>query len=332
MPWRPWSAAALATRIRPPQHFNMSTQVFCEPLTLCATFLVLTANPGSNSIATIKDGLASLADIIKNISARCPEAHLSCNVGIGSALWDRLQTAAPKPRQLHEFRTFRGSQRTAISTPGDLLLHIRANRRDVVFEFERQLLDALEDSVSVQDETTGFRYFDGRDLLGFVDGTANPTGQYVNDAVIINDETDTGALGGCYIVVQKYMHDMDAWNSLSTSEQERIIGRTKIDNIELEDAAALEQKSHKTLATVEDDGEEHDILRDNMPFGTPGQKSFGTYFIGYSKNLWVIEKMLERMFVGDPPGKHDKILDFSTPVTGTTFYAPPRSVLKRLSR
>lgn len=316
---------------------TMSTQAFCEPLTLCATFLVLSATPNPNAIATIREGLASVADIIKNVSVRSPDARLSCNVGIGSALWDKLFTRTPKPHQLHEFRTFNGARHTAVSTPGDLLFHIRANRRDVVFEFERQLLARLDASVAVEDETTGFRYFDGRDLLGFVDGTANPTGQDVNEAVIISGEVgggadaDANAGGGCYIVVQKYLHTMDAWNRLGTAEQERIIGRTKVENMELDDAAAPEQKSHKTLATIEDeDGNEHEILRDNMPFGDPGQKSFGTYFIGYAKNLWVIEKMLERMFVGDPPGKHDRILDYSKAVTGTTFYAPPASVLKSL--
>jgi putative iron-dependent peroxidase len=193
------------------------------------------------------------------------------------------------------------------------------------FEFERQLLNQLGKSVQVVDATVGFRYFDARDLLGFVDGTANPVGQAALSSAII--QGGPNVIGGSYIVVQKYLHNLNGWGSLKTEEQESIIGRTKLDNIELDDAESG-QRSHKTLATIEDEnGNEHDIVRDNMPFGSPASGEYGTYFIGYSKNLWVIERMLERMFIGHPPGKHDRILDFSTPVTGSTFFAPSVEVL-----
>jgi porphyrinogen peroxidase len=124
---------------------------------------------------------------------------------------------------------------------------------------------------------------------------------------------------------------MKGWKSLSVEQQEAVIGRTKLENVELDDAEDGKQAAHKTLATIEDDdGNEYDILRDNMPFGAPGKGEFGTYFIGYSRRLWVIEKMLSRMFVGEPPGLHDRLLDFSTPMTGTTFFAPSASVLASL--
>jgi putative iron-dependent peroxidase len=132
------------------------------------------------------------------------------------------------------------------------------------------------------------------------------------------------------VVVQKYLHDMAGWAALSTEEQEAIIGRTKIDNIEIDDDAAP-RKSHKSLATIEDDdGGELDILRDNMPFGRAGAGEFGTYFIGYSGRVWVIEQMLHRMFVGVPPGSYDRLLDFSTAITGTTFFVPTAAMLEAL--
>jgi putative iron-dependent peroxidase len=191
-------------------------------------------------------------------------------------------------------------------------------------------MDLLGDAVTVIDETTGFRYFDIRDLLGFVDGTANPVGPAVPSSVLIAEE-DPAATGGSYIVVQKYLHDLKAWRNLRAEQQEAIIGRTKLDNIELDDAPSGHQQSHKSLTTIEDEnGVEHDILRDNMPFGSPGSGEFGTYFIGYSRRLWVIERMMQRMFIGDPPGLHDRLLDFSKPLTGTTFYAPPASLLASL--
>src|SRR6185312_2366381 len=151
------------------------------------------------------------------------------------------------------------------------------------------------------------------------------------DAALITADADPAFAGGSYVVVQKYVHDMAAWAALSTEEQEAIMGRTKIDNVELDDDDEP-RKSHKSLATIEDgDGGELAILRDNMPFGRPGHGEFGTYFIGYSGRLWVIEKMLQRMFVGEPVGSHDRILDFSTATTGTTFFAPTRDLLEALA-
>jgi putative iron-dependent peroxidase len=219
---------------------------------------------------------------------------------------------------------------TAPATPGDLLFHIRADFTDLCFEFEKLLLAELGTAVTVVDETFGFRYFDARDLLGFVDGTANPVGPDLPAATLVGDE-DPEFAGGSYVVVQRYTHDLDAWQGLTVEQQEAVIGRRKFDNVELPDAEGPAQKSHKTLSTITDAAGEHDIVRDNMPFGRPGQGEFGTYFIGYSRHLWVIERMLERMFIGDPPGRHDRILDFSTPRTGTTFFAPSATFLAALA-
>ncbi|KFY02587.1 hypothetical protein O988_02048 [Pseudogymnoascus sp. VKM F-3808] len=297
-------------------------------LTRSATFLVLSVSNSFDAVKTVRSTLASVDDLIKNVSFRDLDAKFACTVGIGSEAWDRV-TSLPRPAELHPFPVVNGKVHTAVSTPGDLLFHIRSDRRDLCFEFERQLLDQLGESVAVIDETTGFRYFDVRDLLGFVDGTANPTGPGVGASTLIAEE-DASAEGGSYIVVQKYLHDLKGWRALPAETQEAIIGRTKLDNIELDDAEAGKQCSHKTLTTIEENGDEHEILRDNMPFGSPGAGEFGTYFIGYSRRLWVIERMMERMFVGDPPGLHDRILNFSTPVTGTTFFAPSATVLGSL--
>lgn len=182
--------------------------------------------------------------------------------------------------------------------------------------------------MSVRDEVVGFRYFDMRDVLGFVDGTANPTGLDLLEAVRVGEE-DADFAGGSYVVVQKYLHDMQGWAALPNHVQEAIVGRTKLDNVEIDDDEAP-RKSHKTLSTIETEHGEMDILRGNMPFGRPGQKEFGTYFIGYARYLWVVEKMLERMYVGVPPGAYDRLLDVSTPVTGTNFFVPTQAVMERL--
>ncbi|KAF2500877.1 Dyp-type peroxidase [Lophium mytilinum] len=309
---------------------STTAQSVDAPLTASATFLVLSITDNLTAIKTVRSTLAKISDISKNVAIRDLGASFTCTVGIGSNVWDGV-TGLPRPAELHPFREVKGGVHTAVSTPGDILFHIRAERRDLCFEFERQLMELLGDSVSVVDETIGFRYFDLRDLLGFVDGTANPVGPAVPPSVLVAEE-DTLAIGGSYIVIQKYLHNLKTWRALSTEKQEAIIGRTKLDNVELDDAAEGHQAAHKTLATIEDEnGDEHSILRDNMPFGSPGAGEFGTYFIGYSRRLWVIEKMLERMFIGEPPGLHDRILDFSTAVTGTVFFAPSASLLASLN-
>ncbi|ERS95254.1 hypothetical protein HMPREF1624_08466 [Sporothrix schenckii ATCC 58251] len=311
------------------------------PLTASAIFLVVAVKDdkpiSDDDAATIRGVVASVNDIAKNVAFRDPSASLVCTVGIGSRVWDTVTRGRlPRPSELHPFKEVKGAKHTAVSTPGDVLFHIRAERRDMCFELERQLLDQLGDAVKVVDETVGFRYFDNRDLLGFVDGTANPTGDDVTEAVLVSGEDVSGnsvaIVGGSYVVVQKYLHAMPNWRALGTEKQEAIIGRTKLDNMELDDATGDDQRSHKTLNTIEDDktGAEFDILRDNMPFGSPGAGEYGTYFIGYSRRLWVIERMLERMFIGVPPGKHDRLLDYSTAVTGSVFFMPSLAMLDQI--
>lgn len=318
----------LATWAKMSRRVPIEPQRVDAPLTQSATFLVLSITDKPNAIQTIRSTLAGVDGLTKNVAIRDLGASFACTVGIGSDGWDRI-TGLPRPTELHPFPTVKGLEHTAPSTPGDLLFHIRSERRDLCFEFERQLLNQLDGAAAVVDETVGFRYFDIRDLLGFVDGTANPVGPAVPASILVAEE-DVSAIGGSYVVVQKYVHDMKAWNTLPAEAQEAIIGRTKFDNVELDDAASGQQ-SHKSLATIQDEnGDEHDILRDNMPFGSPGSGEFGTYFIGYSRRLWVIEKMLQRMFIGDPPGLHDRLLNFSKPLTGTTFFAPSASLLASL--
>jgi putative iron-dependent peroxidase len=298
------------------------------PLSTAAIFLVVTVGGDQAALSTAASVLSELDDLVKNVGFRDLSGRLSCIAGIGAGLWNRLSPNR-RPRELKPFAPIEGAAHSAPSTPGDLLFHIRAERPDMCFELERILLNSLGASVSVVDEVSGFRYFDARDLLGFVDGTANPTGLDLPASALVGDE-DGDFAGGSYVVVQKYLHDMAAWGKTPTHVQEEIIGRTKIDNIEIDDDDKP-RKSHKSLATIEDDaGNEYDILRDNMPFGRPGQNEFGTFFIGYTRYLWVIEKMLQRMYVGEPPGAYDRLLDFTTPHTGTTFFAPTRPMLQKL--
>jgi putative iron-dependent peroxidase len=292
-------------------------QPVLAPLTPAAIFLVATIDEGGE--AAVHDALPDISGLVKAIGFRDPAKRLSVVTSIGSDAWDRL-FSGPRPVELHSFIELDGPRHHAPSTPGDLLFHIRAESMDFCFELATKLVEAFG-AITVVDETHGFRFFDNRDLLGFVDGTENPDGPLADSATQIGDE-DPDFAGGCYVHVQKYVHDMDSWNSISTEEQERVIGRTKLDDIELDDDVKP-ANSHVALNVIEDeDGNELKIVRHNMPFGEIGKGEFGTYFIGYSRTAAVTERMLSNMFIGDPPGNTDRVLDFSTAVTGTMFFTP----------
>jgi putative iron-dependent peroxidase len=270
--------------------------------------------------ATVHDALADISGLVRAIGFRDPTKHLSAIVSIGSDAWDRL-FSGPRPAELHPFVVLDGPRHHAPATPGDLLFHLRAESMDVCFELATKLVGAMSGAITIVDEVHGFKFFDNRDLLGFVDGTENPNGPVAANASQIGDE-DPDFAGGCYVHVQKYLHDMGSWNSLSVEEQERVIGRTKLDDIEMSDAVKP-PNSHLALNVIEDsDGNELKIIRHNMPFGEIGKGEFGTYYIGYSRTPTVTERMLTNMFIGDPPGNTDRILDFSTAVTGGLFFSP----------
>jgi putative iron-dependent peroxidase len=294
-------------------------------LSRAAIFLVVTINPGEDAAAAVQSLCGDLAALLRSIGFREPAENLSCIMGFSSTAWDRL-FGEPRPAELHPFREFRAGSRLAVATPGDILFHIRAERMDLCFELAAQIVARLGDAVETADEVHGFRYFDSRDLLGFVDGTENPTGQAAIDATRIGDE-DPAFAGGSYVIIQKYLHDMAGWNALSTEMQERIIGRTKLSDIELDDTAKPSW-AHSALTVIEENGKEIKIVRANMPFGVAGQGEFGTYFIGYSRSPRTIEQMLENMFVGRPPGNYDRILDFSRAVTGNLFFVPTATFLE----
>ncbi|MEU6232913.1 Dyp-type peroxidase [Kitasatospora sp. NPDC047058] len=311
--------APAASESAPPQPQDVLT-----PLTGAAVFLVLTIDPGGEQ--AVRDLLPDLAGLRRSVGFRAPDGGLACVAGIGSDAWDRL-FAGPRPAGLHPFREVAGDRHRAPATPGDLLFHLRAGRMDLCFELAGLITRRLAGAATVVDSAEGFRYFDNRDLLGFVDGTENPEGRAAAAAVLVGAE-DREFAGGSYVIVQKYLHDLDAWNALPVEQQERAVGRTKLGDVELDDTVQPPD-SHVALTGVTGpDGEERQIMRFNMPFGSfAGDGEFGTYFIGYAATPEVTEEMLRNMFVGRPPGRYDRLLDFSTAVTGSLFHVPAADFL-----
>jgi putative iron-dependent peroxidase len=288
-----------------------------------AIFLVVRVNPGGER--AVRGLLPDLAGLQRSVSARAPAGALTCVAGIGSAAWDRL-FGGPRPVGLHPFPELAGAKYIAIATPGDLLFHIKALSMNLCFEMTAQIMDRLSGAVTVEDEVHGFRYFEERDLLGFVGGAENPCGPAATEAVLVGGE-DPRFAGGSYVIAQKYLHDLRAWNALPVEQQEKVLGRRKLSNIALP-SGTRPGNSHVALtATAAPGGARRPILRDKMPFGSAGRGEFGTYFTGYAAHPGVIEQMLTSMFIGDPPGNYDRILDFSAAVTGGLFFAPSADFL-----
>lgn len=299
------------------------SQSVAARLTRSAIFLVVTINPGSGPEETVRGVCADLSSLLRGVGFRNLNGQLSCIMGFGSDAWDRL-FGEPRPRDLHPFREIRGVH-TAVSTPGDILFHIRAASMDLCFELATHIMSRLTGAVSTADEVHGFKFFDDRDLIGFVDGTENPVGEAADAATLVGDE-DSAFTGGSYVIVQKYLHDVERWNKVPVEEQENIIGRHKLSDIEQLDSVK-KPYAHNVLTSIEENGEQLQIVRDNMPFGEVGKSEFGTYFIGYARSPQRIEKMLQNMFIGNPPGTYDHLLDFSRAVTGTLFFVPTATFL-----
>lgn len=292
-------------------------------LTRAAIFLVLTINPGPDNERAVRSLCADLSGLLRAVGFRDLEGRLSCVMALGSGAWDRL-FHGPRPKDLHPFREIHGVHH-AVSTPGDVLFHIRAARMDLCFELAMEIMSRLGDAVATADQVQGFNYFDDRDLIGFVDGTENPVDQAAIDAAIIDDE-DPAFAGGSYVIVQKYLHDLNKWNAIPVEVQEGIVGRKKFSNVELDDSVKPSY-AHNALTTIVENGEELDIVRDNMPFGDVGKGEFGTYFIGYARSPARMEQMLVNMFVGRPPGNYDRLLDVSQAITGSLFFVPSATFL-----
>ncbi|MGV9668507.1 Dyp-type peroxidase [Nocardia niigatensis] len=290
-------------------------QPILDPLTPAAIFLVVTIDEGGEQVA--RDLLADLPGLRRSVGFRIPGSGLACITSIGSAAWDRL-FSGPKPAQLHEFPGFAGEKHQAPVTPGDLLFHLKAEAQDACFELAMKIAERLSGVATIVDQTVGFRYFEQRDLLGFVDGTENPEGELAATAALVGDE-DPEFAGGSYVIVQKYLHDLVSWKALSTTEQEKVIGRTKVDDFELSEA----EKPSNSHVAVNDQDEIGNIVRANMPFGSVQDGEFGTYYIAYADDPAITENMLIRMFMGSADAAYDRILDFSTAITGTSFFAPP---------
>lgn len=300
----------------------------------------VTAHPGQNTIFIVyklnytaetedrvKDVCGNFAALIRSMNNRFPDQQFSAIIGFGAEAWGKLFPERNKPAELETFKEIKGPKHTAVSTEGDLFFHIRAKEMGLCYEFASIIDQKLTGVATSIDETHGFRYMNGRAIIGFVDGTENPNvDEEAYPYGVIGDQ-DPEFAGGSYAFAQKYIHDMSAWNALPVEEQEKVIGRRKFNDVELSD----EEKPDNAHNAVSNIGDELKIVRSNMPFANTSKGEYGTYFIGYASTFSTTRTMLERMFLGNPEGNSDRLLDFSTPITGTLFFVPSFDLLAQLS-
>jgi putative iron-dependent peroxidase len=247
-------------------------------------------------------------------------------IGFGASAWPRLFGGNP-PAGLVPFAALSDGTRTAPATPADVLLHIHSESHDANFALARAVIERLTGAVTTVEEIHGYRRPGNRDLTGFIDGTENPKGDERPEAALVGDEQAEFA-GGSYVSVQRFVHDLVRWERMPVAEQEAVIGRTKADDVEMDDEVKP-PTAHIARVVIEEDGQELQILRHSLPYGTTGEH--GLYFIAYGRSPHPFRRMLERMVLAGEDGHYDHLLDYTRPVTGAAFFVPSIDFLERFA-
>lgn len=278
------------------------------------------------SIEDFKERLEQLFTTRDRLITQHPNAQIKTAVAFGPELWSKLYEQAPAG--FKQLEPIQGSFNMPV-VPADVLIHIASARADICFALSQSFFEGIRDQVEVLDERVCFRYFDGRDITGFIDGTENP--QFPDDrAEVALLGEDAGIFqDGSFIFAQRYAHNLDKWKKLKVDAQEQVMGRTKLESIELEDEVKP-ANAHIARTVVEDEeGEEMEILRHSLPYGD-GRGDQGLFFIAYTKDLKIIDTMLVRMFGTSGDGIHDRLLHFVTPMDGAYYFAPSEELLEEI--
>ncbi len=278
------------------------------------------------SITQLKQQLARLFSTRDRLITQHPQAEIKTSVAFGPELWTQLY--AQTPNGFQQLQAIDGAFHMPV-VPADVLIHIASTRTDICFALSQAFFEGIQDQVEVLDERVCFRNFDGRDLTGFIDGTENP--QFPDDrAETALLSADAGVFAdGSFVFAQRFAHDLEKWKKLKVDAQEQVIGRTKLESIELDDAVKP-PNAHVARAIVEDeDGEELAILRHSLPYGD-GRGEQGLFFIAYTNNLSIIDNMLLQMFGNSGDGIHDRLLHFVSAKDGAYYFAPSTELLEQI--
>jgi putative iron-dependent peroxidase len=287
-------------------------------------FLVLHLKPGADD--AVRRAAAAFPALLDEVASSAPEAQLAGALAFGPQQWDRL--SGTRPQRLKAFGPLDGGELRAPATGGDLLLHLHSARADLNYLVANRFLAPLRPWLERAEETPAFRYLDARDLTGFIDGTENPQEQDERREAALIGAEDSGFAGGSYVIAQRYVHHLERWNTMPQQEQEGVIGRSKPDSVELDDEVKP-PTAHIARVVIEEDGEELEIVRHSLPYGSASGES-GLFFLAYSRDLSIYDKMLQRMFGLSGDGLHDRLMEFTEAVSGGYFFAPSVERLQQL--
>ncbi|RTZ15427.1 Dyp-type peroxidase [Vibrio aquaticus] len=283
-----------------------------------AQYTLLKVNQDAQGVL---EQLKALPALVEELNAQQPGADLTLSIAFTKAFWRQLDVAVPS--ELIDFPVLGEGETVAPSSDVDVLIHCHSNRHDLHFYLLRKFFAQVSESVSVVDETYGYRYLDSRDMTDFVDGTENPKEAQREEVAIIPQGEFAG---GSYVMVQRFIHNLPSWNRLNVSAQEKVIGRTKPDSIELDDVPAA---SHVGRVDIKEEGKGLKIVRHSLPYGSVSGEH-GLLFIAYCNTLHNFKAMLESMY-GATDGKTDQLLRFTKAVTGAYFFAPSAEMLQSVN-
>jgi len=299
----------------------------CAEPSLHGYYLLFNALDDKN--AYIREALSRLPALFDKYADRFSEANLTGVIAIGANYWDEFYPQA-RPRNLAPFSAMECDDRIAPSTNYDLYIEIRSDRADVNHIVSTKVCELLADSVELIDQIRAFRFLDGRDLTGFVDGTENPQGQHRRKVALISKEDDEQFSSGSYLHIQRYRHNLKLWGTLEQKDQEDVFGRTKIDNIEY-NSEDKPLTAHVKRANIKDEeGKSIEIVRQSMPYGDMRQQ--GLFFVSYCQSPKPFEMMLRSMVFGDEHGHFDHMLKYTQAETGASFFVPSLNLLAELAQ
>ncbi|ABZ75658.1 Dyp-type peroxidase family [Shewanella halifaxensis HAW-EB4] len=273
----------------------------------------------------IGDCIAAIIGIEKSINQKDLTAGLNISIGFSANAWPQLFPEQPMPAELHVFPAMSNGERLFPSTAGDIFVMIKSERIDLNFQAAKYIRNSFEDIATLSEDIQGYKYLDNRDMIDFVDGTENPTGNERTEAVLVAEDVALHQ-GGSYLHVQRYIDRQGLWDKQSTEYQEQVVGRTKMDNVELTDDVKPAW-AHNAKSKVEIDGEEIKMLRQNRPYGNAMEH--GTMFVGFAATPSIIETSLSQMINADENGHYDRLLDFVEAKTGCLFFMPSKTFIEQ---
>lgn len=305
--------AMLSERAQPGALSNPNT--FAEYLTF-----VFKADVSAEAVS---DAFAKIQIIEKSIGQKDSTADLSFTVAVSRQGWSTAFPEVAVPALLEDFKAMVDGERQFPSTAGDVFIMIKSERMDLNYQAAKYLALAFSDVATLIEDIQGFKYLDSRDMIDFVDGTENPKNDARMKAVLVADDIEIHQ-GGSYLTVQRYIDRQGLWDKQSTEYQEQVIGRTKLDDIELDDDVKPVW-AHNNKSKVIVDDKEIKMLRQNRPYGNAMEH--GTMFIGLTASPVTMSTSLQQMVFADSNGHYDRLLDFVEAKTGTNYFIVSQTLL-----